>query len=234
MVTEILADAARFIHFIGFALGIGAGSFADFSILRKINTDITTCDLGNLETVHKIVWTGLGLLWVSGLIILYTKTGFSILEFTPKLIMKLAVVVLLTVNAFLLGLWAIPILKKNINRPYISFSLEHKTVLSLLASISVCSWLSGLILGIFSTLRPADFDIILPIFATLYGLAIIGSVIMTIIMHIIWERRIKAYSAKKKQEAKQVKNNSSIEQKTNPDQHIPEPDIRNSLVHGNA
>ena len=197
MISEVLIDAARFTHFIGFALGVGAGSFADFSILRKINTDITTCDLGNLETVHKIVWVGLGLLWLSGLAILYVRTGFIISEFSPKLITKLAVVVILTANALMLGIWAMPILKKNINRPYIAFSLEHKTILSLLASISICSWLSGLILGIFAILKPASFTTILPIFSALYALAIFGSVVTTIAMHIIWERRIKAHRRKK-------------------------------------
>ncbi len=204
MIFELLFDTARFSHSIGFALGIGAGSFADFSILRKINTELTGCDLGNLETVHKIVWTGLGILWLSGLIILYMKTGFIFSEFTPKLITKLAVVTILTVNAFLLGLWAMPILKKNINRPYLAFSLEHKTILSLLASISLCSWISGLILGIFSALRPANFDAILPIFAALYVMAIFSSITTTIMMHIIWERRVKDYKTRQAKGINQI------------------------------
>jgi len=204
--VDFLTDIARFTHFIGFALGIGAGSFADFSILRKINTDITTCDLGNLETVHKIVWAGLALLWISGIAILFEQTGLIISEFTPKLITKLTIVAILTANAFMLGVWAMPILKKNVNRPYIAFSLEHKTILSLLASISICSWISGLILGVFSALRPADFEFILPIFIIFYTLAIFGSIVTTVIMHIIWERRIRAYREKNaawpKQEAR--------------------------------
>lgn len=215
MISELLFDAARFSHSIGFALGIGAGSFADFSILRKINTDLTSCDLGNLETVHKIVWSGLGILWLSGLIILYMKTGFVLSEFTPKLITKLAVVAILTANAFLLGLWAMPILKKNINRPYLAFSLEHKTILSLLASISLCSWISGLTLGVFSALRPANFDAILPIFTALYVMAIFGSIITTIMMHIIWERRVKDYKTRQTKTMNQIEIQKSTPAKSN-------------------
>lgn len=232
--SDLLIDTARFTHFIGFALGIGAGSFADFSILRKINTDITTCDLGNLETVHKIVWTGLGLLWASGFIILYAQTGFIPSQFSPKLITKLAIVAILTGNAFMLGFWAMPILKKNVNRPYIAFSLEHKTVLSLLASISICSWISGLILGVFSVLRPASFEFILPMFIILYVLAIFGSIVTTIAMHIIWERRIKAYKKTKTNRPKQeAASNTHLNQNytngTNHNKKIVEP-----TIHGNA
>jgi len=191
MFTDFLIDITRFTHFIGLALGIGAGSFADFSLMKKLDKEITPCDLNNLETVHRIVWVGLTLLWTSGLALLYVRTGFDPALFSPKLIMKLLVVAILTVNAVLLGSVAMPILKANVDKTYLSFALEEKAQLCLLAALSIASWMSGLILGIFSALRPASFEFIMPIFSTIYASALFGGVIATIVLHIIWERRQK-------------------------------------------
>jgi len=196
MLADFFIDFARFTHFIGLALGIGAGSFADFSLLRKLDKEITQCDLNNLEIIHKMVWVGLGFLWVSGLGLLYARTGFDPALFSPKLIMKLMVVAILTVNAVMLGTIAMPILKRSLNKTYLSFALEDKAQLCLLAALSIASWMSGLILGIFSALRPANFEFIIPIFLVLYAGALFGAVVMTIALHIIWERRSRKASAK--------------------------------------
>jgi|GEM_PF-1455221 len=191
MVSDFLVDMARFTHFIGLALGIGAGSFADFSLMRKLDKQITPCDLGNLDVVHRLVWTGLVLLWVSGIGLLYVRTGFNLEMFTPKLIAKFLVVSILTVNAMLLGALAMPILRANTDKTFLSFTLEDKAQLCLLAALSIASWMSGLILGIFSALRPANFEIIIPIISSIYAVALFGAVAATVLLHIVWERKMR-------------------------------------------
>jgi len=191
MFSDFLIDVTRFTHFIGLALGIGAGSFADFSLMRKLDKEITLNDLNNLEIVHYIVWTGLILLWVSGAGLLYARTGFDPALFTPKLIAKLLVVSILTVNAILLGSVAMPILKANVDKTFLSFVLEDKVQLCLLAALSIASWMSGLILGIFSALKPASFELIFPLIALFYAAAIFCAVVMTILLQIVVERRAK-------------------------------------------
>ncbi len=190
MFFDVLTDITRFTHFVGFAIGIGAGSFADWSIIKKLGSELTPCDLTNLETVHKLVWAGLGLLWISGLGLLYIRTGMELSNFTPKLVMKLGVVSLLTLNAVLLGRFAMPILARNVNKAYLSFSLEDKTILCVLGAVSICSWMCGLILGIFAALKMASFAFLFPLFIGLYSAALLGAIVFTIGMHIIWERRL--------------------------------------------
>jgi len=189
MLEGLLIDGARFGHFIGFALGIGAGCFADYSLLRKLDSEVSSCDISNIELIHRIVWVGLLLLWGSGFVILYARTGFQWAEFTPKLLVKLLVVGILTLNAILLGMIAMPILRSNINRSYMTFSLEHKVILCLLAALSTCSWISGLVLGIFSALKPADFGLMLPMFGFFYAVATVSAIVAAICLHIVWERR---------------------------------------------
>lgn len=189
MLETILIDFARFGHFVGFAFGIGAGCFADYSIIKKLDTAISPCDIAPLEVVHKIVWTGLGLLWLSGFILLFVRTGFVPSAFSPKLIVKLLVVSILTLNAVLLGMIAMPILRKNVDQPYITFTLEHKTILCFLAGISTCSWISGLVLGIFSALKPTAFSFMVPFFGFAYIVSIAGAIGFAAVLHIIWERR---------------------------------------------
>ncbi|MEM9279480.1 MAG: hypothetical protein AAGA76_12970 [Pseudomonadota bacterium] len=196
MFLEIFLDSTRFIHFVGFALGIGAGSFGDFSVLRKLNVKITEHDLSTLDMVHKIVWLGVGLLWLSGLMLLYLKTGFQPSEFTAKLFMKLMVVTVLTINAVMMGAIAMPIMRRNLKRAYMEFSLEDKAILGLLGAISICSWISGLVLGIFSALKPAEFYTIMPMFAFMYLGALVAAMQLTIILHVIWERRQSKFADK--------------------------------------
>ncbi|MEM9331363.1 MAG: hypothetical protein AAGA53_08555 [Pseudomonadota bacterium] len=190
MPEHLFMDAVRFCHFVGLALGIGAGCFADYSIIRNLNAKITNTDISNLEIVHGIVWTGLLLLWASGLWLLYARTGFVIEEFTPKLIIKLLVVSILTLNAVLLGVIAMPTLRKNVNRSFFAFSLSDKLNLGILAGISTCSWFSGLTLGIFTALKPADFSFMLPAFGMVYLTALAGALLFSTMMHVLWERRI--------------------------------------------
>ena len=158
--------------------------------MRKLGSRITSPDLNMLEVVHKHVWFGLALLWVSGLTLLYARTGLVISEFSPKLFAKLAVVGILTANAVLKGALAMPILRRNVDQSYFEFSFKDKTMLCLMGAISVCSWLSGLILGIFSALKFASFNLLLPIFATLYCAALVAAIAIALTLHMVWRCRV--------------------------------------------
>ena len=81
----------------------------------------------------------------------------------PKEHRILFVVSLLTLNAVLLGRLAMPILARNVNKAYLSFSLEDKTILCVLGAVSICSWMCGLILGIFAALKMASFAFLFPL-----------------------------------------------------------------------
>ena len=190
MNTEFFIDTVRLVHLVGLALGIGAGSFADWSMLRRLTGRITPADLDMLHGIHKHVWFGLALLWASGLVILHARTGFVVSEFSPKLFAKLAVVTVLTLNALLMGLVAMRILTGNVDQSCLEFSLRHKILLCLLGAISVCSWFCGLILGIFSSLKPAGFDVILPLLMTLYCVAILSAFVIAFGLHALWRYRL--------------------------------------------
>ena len=99
MDNVLLLDAARLAHLVGLAMGLGLALCADAIALKSCFRPITALDVRLLSMIHRVIMVALGVLWASGLMLLTFRTGWDLAAFTPKLVMKLCVVVLLTLNA---------------------------------------------------------------------------------------------------------------------------------------
>ena len=143
-----LTDAARAGHLIGLATGFGLALAADLLALRSLVHPVSHRDVWLLGWLHRLILGGLALLWLSGLLLLQHRTGFDPALFTPKLICKLAVVSLLTLNALLIGVYVLPRYTANAGRRFGDFELVPRLNLSLVAGISMSCWASALVLGV--------------------------------------------------------------------------------------
>lgn len=152
-----LTDAARAGHLIGLATGFGLALAADLLALRSLVHPVSHRDVWLLGWLHRLILGGLALLWVSGLLLLQHRTGFDPALFTPKLICKLAVVSLLTLNALLIGVYVLPRYTANAGRRFGDFDLVPRLNLSLVAGVSMSCWTSALVLGVFSQLKTLSF-----------------------------------------------------------------------------
>lgn len=104
-----------------------------------------------LAKAARVVALALLVLWVTGLALVGIDTGFdlAVIASKSKLLAKLSVVVLLTLNGWALHRWAFPTLAAPQDQPERASGLP-----ALLGAISACSWLFAAFLGVAKALVP--------------------------------------------------------------------------------
>lgn len=181
MDPTLINDAARAIHLLGLALGFGVALVADLSAARLLLRPLDRSEIAALERFHRMVAFGLVLFWLSGLVLLWLRTGLDIANFSPKLVAKLGVVTLLTFNAILIGKIGLTVVKKLGNRRFGALPTGVRIQMSLLGSLSTAGWVSALALGVFSQLRTTPWSVLSEIIGMIYLLALIGGFAAAII-----------------------------------------------------
>lgn len=115
-------------------------AFCDYALLVKRRIDMQL-----LEIASGLVAWALLALWVSGAAVVWLDTAFDlqVVMGQPKLLAKLTVVSLLTINGVLLHFWAFPALTAAIRRRRL-----RSVVPLVLGSVSAASWLYAMFLGL--------------------------------------------------------------------------------------
>lgn len=149
----MLLDIIRFGHVIGIALGLGLAIYVDGRFLRALSAPIRSSELADLRAIHTHVIAAMGVLWVTGLALLYARTGFALSEFAPKLYYKIGVVSLLTINAVLIGRSVMPRLQGYVGMSFIEIPVKIRLQMALIGGISAACWLSLLALGVFQVFK---------------------------------------------------------------------------------
>jgi hypothetical protein len=131
-----------FAHVIALAIALGAVLKEDYKLLFGRETRI---DVEQIHQVSRLVFISLAALWATGLGLIGIDTGFSIEAITgsPKLMAKLTVVGVLTLNGFALHRYLLPML--NSARAQ---SAAAATAFSVVGAISMVSWLYAASLGV--------------------------------------------------------------------------------------
>lgn len=100
------------IHLIGTALGVGGATFAEIFIVKALRDGvIDPIESSFLKVTYRVIRTGLSLLVISGFgfLVISRMTGFEERLLSPLLWSKLAIVVIILVNAILLQTRKIPL-----------------------------------------------------------------------------------------------------------------------------
>ena len=147
---DMLNMAARqlllFAHLICFALSFAA-------ILREDMALLTTqhIDGGRLAAAGRAITWMLGVLWVTGMGLLLLEFGWDLtaLASRPKLLAKLAVVSVLTLNGALLHRLALPALAGPVHSPQ-----RAATLCAVLGAVSSVSWLLASFVGASRLIAP--------------------------------------------------------------------------------
>lgn len=175
MDSILVNDMARAAHLLGMALGFGVALIADLMAARAVLRPLDDREIEHLEIFHRVVSMGLALLWGSGLTLLYLRTGFALDEMSPKLMAKLCVVALLTLNAVAIGRIGLPTFRNYQSWRFGDIPLTFRLQLSALATISGACWVSALSLGVFSQLRTLDWDALSLYLGVIYLLALVAA-----------------------------------------------------------
>ncbi|MEM8788696.1 MAG: hypothetical protein AAGE76_10575 [Pseudomonadota bacterium] len=174
----MLLDLVRFGHVIGISLGFGLAIYADRRFLRSLAVPITAEEIETMRAIHRHVMVAMGLLWVTGALLLYHRTGFAAAAFAPKLIFKIAIVTVLTANAFVIGHWAVPHFQRHIGAAFVEFPLRLRLKLSLVGGLSAGCWLSLLALGVFQGFKTMPAGQIADILQWTMALPLIGAALL--------------------------------------------------------
>lgn len=170
-----LNDAARAVHLFGLALGLGVALLADLSAARYLHRPLTSHELDQLKWFHKIVFVGLLLFWASGIALLYLRTGFNLDQFSAKLNAKLVVVSILSLNAVLIGKVGLPTLIDFEGSRFGSMPATERFRMAVIAGLSGASWASAFALGVFSQMKPMQWEQLAVIIGSIYMIGLVAA-----------------------------------------------------------
>ncbi len=132
-------------HNIGFILGLGGATITDIFFFRFLKDyAISAEEKATMDILSNIIWIGLGILIVSG-IMLYLPEQARLIH-SPKFLLKLIVVSVIVINGLLLNLLVAPRMRQ------FSFAetlpARHFRALAFaLGAISITSWYTAFFLG---------------------------------------------------------------------------------------
>lgn len=159
------------VHFAGIILGAGAVTLLDLIIYRfVVMRRIHESHIRIINFASDIVSVGLMLLWLSGFgfLIFYRFFDPGKID-NPKLLAKIIIVGMLTLNAFLVHSFVLPQIRMQIGlHLFDGLSRFHCFLLIFIGTVSAISWYAALVLGIvpqFNGTVPAE--IILAIYSAL-------------------------------------------------------------------
>jgi hypothetical protein len=152
-------------------------------VLGRLNDRVSATLLETLHTCHKVVWFALIGMWITGIAMIYVRTGFELANFSPKLFTKIAVVSLLTINALMIGRFAMPHVEANLNQPLLDLPLRRKLAMSLIAGVSTTSWLLALALGVSKVLAASGWLLFVELVPLSYASAILVALTMVTLLH---------------------------------------------------
>lgn len=185
MDLTLLNDAARAAHLVGLALGFGVAIIADLCAARSLFRPLQDHEFDDLHRYHRTVAFGLALFWASGLVLLWLRTGFVLENFSAKLIAKLCVVGLLTLNAYLIGRIGLPTMMAYAGSSFGSLPLAHRLRLGALAGMSGAGWIAALALGVFGVLKTIEWPVLSEIIGTIYIVGFGGALLTAIFAPLI-------------------------------------------------
>lgn len=185
MDLELLNDATRAAHLFGLALGFGVAIMADLCAARSLFRPLDEHEFADLHRYHRTVAFGLALFWASGLVLLWLRTGFDPSNFSPKLVTKLCVVSLLTLNAFLIGKLGLPTMLAYAGHRFGELPVTHRLRLGALAGMSGAGWIAALALGVFSAMKTFEWAVLSEIIGAIYIIGLGGAILTALIAPVI-------------------------------------------------
>jgi hypothetical protein len=170
-----LNDGVRYVHLLAVIIGLGASFFADYNVLRQLRKPVNDALLDTLHHCHRIVWIALLGMWISGIALVYLRTGFVWEHVSPKLINKGVVVTILTLNAWAIGAVAMRHIEGSFEKSVLALPRRIKLPLAVIGGVSTTSWLLALALGSSAVLAKSGAEILVPLTLAAYAACVVLS-----------------------------------------------------------
>lgn len=144
---DIVVDALRVFHMASFAVGIGAAAFLEMQVMKRFQTRIDSEGLKIVLLGHKLILGALITLWATGLCLITLRIGFLGGELSVKLLAKLWVVTLLTLNMRVIEAFVIPELYEVEGMRLADIPRRIRSRLGAVAGFSGGCWTTALLIG---------------------------------------------------------------------------------------
>lgn len=183
MDTTLLHDIIRYGHLLSVVMAMGAAFFADWTVLRSLRSPISFNMIETLVTQHKFTGRMFVVVWLTGAIFIWWRTGFATAELNPRMIGEVLTATILSLNAFVIAGVTIPLMRRNIGCTFLDLTLRHKLTVALATSVSTTSWLLALALGTSQWLENGGWAVITPLLLLAYSAGIIAGFFVTFVLH---------------------------------------------------
>lgn len=173
---DLFFDALRVSHMLSFALGIGAAAFLEMQVLKRFRRRIDSEGLKLVLAGHDLIRIAVITLWCTGLCLLLLRIGPLGGALTAKLLAKLAVVTLLTLNMRVIDRFVIPELFYVEGKALGEIPQKLRAQLGAVAGFSGGCWISALLIGGMSVakqLSPAELAV--AVLGLLIGATVVGA-----------------------------------------------------------
>ncbi|MDP4001724.1 MAG: hypothetical protein Q8P69_01615 [bacterium] len=139
------------VHLVGFALGLGGATASDITFFKALRKRyLSRENLEFLGILSKVIWVGLGLLIVSGLVIfasIYIEQGSLVLLSSPRWQTKLSLVGIVFLNGLFFKFSIFPRLKQLVDSPLTTEKIKKISWrLAFSGTVSILSWYSILVI----------------------------------------------------------------------------------------
>lgn len=164
--SDTLVDLIRALHLLCFAAGMGTGLYFDLRTMRTMDQKITVADIDALHDIHLWITSAFGGLWVTGLALVYIRTGFDWANVSPKLFVKLYVMTFMLINARAIGRYVLPVMQSAEGTTLFDLPAWKLATVTQIAINSVFCWSAGLALGSSVVLKTAEWSLLQPLLMT--------------------------------------------------------------------
>lgn len=162
-IAQSYIDVLRAAHLVCLAAGMGTALYLDFISFWSIGTTRQHHDVREMERMHLWVATAFAGLWVTGITLIYVRTGFDLASFSPKLWLKIAVMIAMTVNSTLIAVFVMRMVRNSVGRSFLALPRPKLLGATQIAMISLFCWTTGLALGSSVVLKTAPWEVLLPL-----------------------------------------------------------------------
>ncbi|UVE19459.1 hypothetical protein NVV93_08820 [Pseudomonas sp. LS44] len=146
---ELIRLALVYSHLIACCVALGMVIVSDFTMIKRLITDDSSQqDPHHLAQLKTTVLIALGALWITGLMIIGLDASIKGQEYflNPKLQAKILIVVLLTINGYVLHNLVMPAMNKA--GCILKLDVNTRTLAVFAGTVSAVSWLYAAMLGV--------------------------------------------------------------------------------------
>jgi hypothetical protein len=188
MIEPVVLDLVRFAHLCAFAVGVGAAVFLEYTVFSRFQHRIDREGLDLVHKGHDLIAIAVKGLWVTGLLLLVIRLGVEGRPFSAKLMTKLCVVLVLTLNMNAIGRIVMPRLDAMEGRSVSTIPWSTRMTLGAFVGLSGASWLSGLLLGTVALFKQMEAEALGMIFGSILTSGFVGGAVVALMMG---ERRVR-------------------------------------------